>query len=94
MNDLSESNQNMRVKFISALNRDPASPKLWKALLDHVREHNPRSEQAPGRDRLFRKAQQLIPESSMEPENCEIWLNYVQEIDAAGDKVILFMVVC
>ncbi len=87
MSELDETRALERQNMIEAVRRDPKAPAAWHSLLEHVRVHSARAEQAAARDRLYRRAQLLIPESCTEPTYLDIWLGYAHELASVGDKV-------
>jgi hypothetical protein len=89
--DLSNKNKTKkhreRIELIEAINKDPENASVWNNVLNHVQLHNKKPSEAPGRDRLFRRAQSLIPETCNSEEYLSIWLNYIHEQNSTGTAV-------
>jgi hypothetical protein len=76
-----------RIELIEAINKNPENASVWNNVLNHVQLHNKKPSEAPGRDRLFRRAQSLIPETCNSEEYLSIWLNYIHEQNSTGTAV-------
>lgn len=73
--------------MIEAINKDPESAVAWNNMLKHVTAHNKKQSEAPGRDRLFRRAQSQIAETCASEEYLNIWLIYIEEQQLSSDSV-------
>lgn len=77
-----------RIELIKAINADSESAVAWNNMLNHVKAYNKKQTEASGRDRLYRRAQSLIPETCTSEEYLNVWLSYIQELQMSSASAV------